>query len=78
MQDNPTAITATAACELGRHDRCKGRIVSLTGSHGQPCACPTGCHDPLPDPDEELELAREAVAELALERELERAHGWWS
>jgi hypothetical protein len=41
MQEQPTV---TAACELGRHNRCRGRIVSLTDQHGAPCECPAGCH----------------------------------
>jgi hypothetical protein len=36
--------TTTAACDLGRHDRCRGIVLSLTEGHGKPCQCPTGCH----------------------------------
>jgi hypothetical protein len=45
--------TITAPCELGRHDRCRGVILSLTESNGRPCQCPVGCHDPAPEPDQE-------------------------
>jgi hypothetical protein len=38
---NDTAVTLTAACELGSH-RCKGVVLSLTDAHLTPCACT--CH----------------------------------
>jgi hypothetical protein len=40
MQDQATAITMTAACEMGRHGSCQGVVLSLTDAHGQPCSCP--------------------------------------
>jgi hypothetical protein len=43
MQDQATAITMTAACEMGRHGSCRGVVLSLTDAHGQPCSCP--CHN---------------------------------
>jgi hypothetical protein len=65
----------TAICAVGiRHDRCRGTVHHLYAD--EPCGCT--CHEPIPDADDELELAAEMVAELAVERELERAHGWWS
>lgn len=48
MQEQTTAVTMTAACELfGRHvgrgpAACKGVVLSLTEAHGRPCAC--ACH----------------------------------
>ena len=35
-------VEATAACEAGRHHRCRGTILSLTAAHGAACGCP--CH----------------------------------
>jgi hypothetical protein len=91
---NDTAVTMTAACEMGSH-RCRGTVLSLTDAHLTPCGCP--CHGivrGLPDAwaeqvaafppcDEDLELDEDeavldTVADLALERSLEQAHGWWS
>lgn len=69
-----TAITMTAACELGTH-RCGGTVLSITDAHLTPCACP--CHDEVQDQDEELVL--DALADLALERDREHdLFGWWS
>jgi hypothetical protein len=68
MQDQATAITMTAACELGTH-RCAGVILSLTDVHGQLCGC--GCHqDPILDHDE-LEAIAEAEADRRLDQDLE-------
>jgi hypothetical protein len=64
-----TTIVQTAICELGiRHDRCSGTIRSIAQGDS-PCLCE--CHGPLPDPEDELELAAEAVAEAQLEAALE-------
>jgi hypothetical protein len=66
MQDNPTsAVTMTAACELGAH-RCGGVVLTLTGESWDaqsPCSCP--CHsDPAPvDPEEELERIQDLEAD---------------
>jgi hypothetical protein len=45
---DPTAPPVTVLCELGRHQRCAGTIVSLTSAHGAACAC--RCHREQPDP----------------------------
>jgi hypothetical protein len=90
MQDQSTAVTMTAACELGSH-RCKGVVLSLTGGSWDaqvPCSC--SCHSitrDLPDVwaayppcDQDVDLsddderALEAVAELGIEAALEAAH----
>jgi hypothetical protein len=44
MQDHRSAVTITVPCSVGRCDRCKGRIVSITDAHGQPCQ--HDCHQP--------------------------------
>jgi hypothetical protein len=44
MQTNSTAVTMTAACELGSH-KCRGVVLSLTGASWDaqaPCSCT--CH----------------------------------
>jgi hypothetical protein len=38
-----STVDQTAVCEVGRHHRCRGLIVSLSIAHGSPCDCP--CHD---------------------------------
>jgi len=60
-----TAITMTAACEMGTH-RCGGVILSLTDVHGQLCGC--DCHQDLPNDDE-----LEAIAEAEADRRLDQA-----
>jgi hypothetical protein len=77
MQVESTTFTRTAVCDLGlRHDRCSGIIRSIAQGDS-PCLC--DCHGPLPDPEEELELAAEAVAEAQLEAALgARMFGVWS
>jgi hypothetical protein len=77
-----STVTMTAACEIfGRHAgtgraACSGTIVSLTSAHLTDCTC--RCHlDDEPEPEEE-DTGLDAYVELAVERELERAHGWWS
>jgi hypothetical protein len=40
---HPT-VEATALCEGGRHDACKGEILSLLVPVGTPCGCT--CHQP--------------------------------
>jgi hypothetical protein len=40
MQDQPTAVTMTAACTTARHALCKGVVFSLTDAHLSDCACP--------------------------------------
>jgi hypothetical protein len=63
--------STTATCAVGiRHDRCLGVVRSLLGDHE--CGCI--CHHPVPYPEEELESAAEAAAELVLERSLEAEH----
>ena len=42
---DPYVPVVTVHCELGNHPACKGRIVSLTATHGQPCGC--RCHQPV-------------------------------
>jgi hypothetical protein len=48
MQDQDRMPTTTAACSIGQCGKCRGRIVSLTDAHGQPCQ--HHCHQPaLPE-----------------------------
>ena len=76
---NDTAVTMTAACELGSH-RCKGVVLSLTGESWDaqtPCSC--DCHHQEPDQVDDEEVALDLAADLLLERSLEDAHfaeGW--
>jgi hypothetical protein len=85
---NDTAVTMTAACELGSH-RCKGVVLSLTDAHLTPCACT--CHGIVRDlpaawaeqvavfPPCDEEVALDLAADLLLERSLEDiyfAEGW--
>ena len=44
MQDQPTAVTMTAACTTARHGLCKHVVFSLTDAHLSDCGCP--CHGP--------------------------------
>jgi hypothetical protein len=37
-------VTVTATCELGRHDRCRGIVLSLTDGHLSRCECPVCEH----------------------------------
>jgi hypothetical protein len=86
---NPTAVTVTAACELGTH-RCRGVVLSLTGESWDaqvPCSC--SCHGivrELPDVwaervaayppcDEDVDLSDddEAALEAVAELGIERA-----
>jgi hypothetical protein len=75
---NDTAVTMTAACELGSH-RCKGVVLSLTGESWDaqtPCSC--DCHQE-PDQVDDEEVALDLAADLLLERSLEDIHfaeGW--
>jgi hypothetical protein len=51
MQTDPTTVTTTAACDLGRHQQCRKVVLSLTDAHLADCQCP--CHGrvaDLPDP----------------------------
>jgi hypothetical protein len=67
-----TIITRTVVCDLGlRHDRCSGIIRSIAQGDS-PCEC--DCHGQLPDEEEELALAADAIAEMAIERDLEARH----
>ena len=62
-----TDTTVTGPCLVGRHDRCAGILRSLLDeANGQPCECPTGCHDDQnPDQGDEEEAALEVLADLA-------------
>jgi hypothetical protein len=44
MQDQATAVTTTAACELGTH-RCAGVVLSLTNPAGATVLCDCPCHE---------------------------------
>jgi hypothetical protein len=71
-----TVPTVTGPCLVGRHDRCAGILRSLLEeANGQPCQCPTGCHDDQnPDQGDQQEAALEALADLAVEARLEAEH----
>lgn len=71
-----TVPTVTGPCLVGRHDRCAGILRSLLEeANGQPCQCPTGCHDDQnPDQGDQQEAALEALADLAVEGRLEAEH----
>jgi hypothetical protein len=71
-----TVPTVTGPCLVGRHDRCAGTLRSLLeDANGQPCQCPTSCHDDQnPDQSDEEETALEALADLAVEARLEAEH----
>jgi hypothetical protein len=47
MQNQSTAITTTAACDLGRHQQCRTVVLTLTQAGPVECRCP--CHGRVAD-----------------------------
>jgi hypothetical protein len=87
MQDNPTAIVQTVACDLGNCGSCRGQVLTLTMGLGTPIVpCAHICHLPdawkeqavlTPPCDEDQEL--EDILDLEGDRLLENEHvGRWS
>jgi hypothetical protein len=46
MQDQPTTVVQTVACDLGRCGSCRGVVLSMTDGHLTDCQ--HDCHQPDP------------------------------